>query len=152
MKKKNSKIIFTITLFFVLCCFMATGSWAARKFDITSANARGFINQLNQKGAEMSPVFGLSTDEGFQLLRQMTDLNGVTHYRYQQTYKGHPVWGMQTIVSKGHGDRVKTLHGSFIQGSPGDVGGIPASLDPRGALRKMQDVHKAKDAGAKWNF
>jgi len=154
MKKKlfNSKIIFTITVVFIVCCFMATGSWAARRIDITSANARGFINQLNQKGAEMGPVFGLAADEGFQLLRQMTDLNGVTHYRYQQTYKGHPVWGMQTIVSKGHGDRVKTLHGSFIQGSPGDVGGIPASLDPRGALRKMQDVHKAKDSGAKWNF
>jgi vibriolysin len=154
MNKKafNSKIIFTITLFFVACCFMATGSWAARKVDITMANAKGFIKQLNQKGAELGPVFGLSADEGFQLLRQRTDFNGVTHYRYQQTYKGIQVWGMQTIVSKGNGNQVKTLHGSFIQGSPGDLGGIPASLDPRGALKKMQDEHKKKDLGAKWNF
>jgi Zn-dependent metalloprotease/chitodextrinase len=154
MNKKvvNSKFIFTITLFFVLCCFMATGSWAARRIDITQANARGFINQLNQKGAEMGPVFGLAANEGFQLIRQVTDLDGVTHYRYQQTYKGMPVWGMQTIVSKGHGDKVKKLHGSFILGSPGDVGGIPASLDSRGALKQMQDVHKKKDISAKWNF
>jgi vibriolysin len=153
MNKKvfNSKIIFTITLFFVLCCFMATESWAARKVDITRANAKGFIGQLNQ-GAEMGPVFGLAADEGFQLLRQRTDFNGVTHYRYQQTYKGVPVWGMQAIVSKGNGNQVKTLHGSFIQGSPGDVGSIPASLDPRGALKQMQELHKAKDAGATWNF
>jgi Zn-dependent metalloprotease len=153
MNKKvfNSKIIFTITLFFVLCCFMATGSWAARKVDITSANARGFIKQLNQKGAEMGPVFGLSADEGFRLLRQVTDLNGEIHYRYQQTLKGIPVWGMQTIVSKKN-NKVTKLTGNFIQDSPGDVGGIPASLDPRGALKQMQDAHKGKDAGAKWHF
>ena len=73
MRKKlfNSKIIFTITLVFVLCCFMATSSWAARKCDITSKNAKGFIGQLNQNGAEMSPVFGLSADDGFQLIRKI---------------------------------------------------------------------------------
>jgi Zn-dependent metalloprotease len=152
MKKKNSKLVFTITVLFLACCFMATGSWAARRIDITSANANGFIKQLNQKGAQMGKVFGLSADEGFQLLHQVTDLNGITHYRYQQTFKGFKVWGMQTIVSKGQGDRVKKLHGSFIQGGPGDVGGIPASLNPRGALTQMEDGHKKKDLSAKWSF
>jgi vibriolysin len=102
MKKKllNSKIIFTITLFFIVCCFMATGSWAARKIDITSANANGFIGQLNQNGANLGSAFGLASTEGFQLLRQRTDFNGVTHYRYQQTFNGIPVWGMQTVISR----------------------------------------------------
>jgi Zn-dependent metalloprotease len=152
MKKKNSTLVFTITVLFLACCFMTTGSWAARRTDITSANAWGFIQKLNQKDAKMGPVFGLAADEGFQLLRQVTDLDGVTHYRYQQTYKGFKVWGMQTIVSKGKNNKVKSLHGSFIQGSPGDVGGFPASLNPRGALKQMQDAHKKKDLGAKWHF
>jgi Zn-dependent metalloprotease len=156
MKKKkwggNSKIYSTIILVFVVCCFMATSSWAARKIEINSANARGFIEQLNQNGAEMGPIFGLSSDEGFQWLRQSTDFNGVTHYRYQQTYKGFPLWGMQTIVSKGRSNKVTRLHGSFVQGSPSDIGGIPASLDPLGSLRDMQEMHKEKDSGATWNF
>jgi vibriolysin len=156
MKKKkhggNSKIFSTIILVFVVCCFMATNSWAARKVDITMANASGFIGQLNQNGVDLGPVFGLSADEGFQLLRQITDFNGVTHYRYQQTYKGIPVWGIQTLVGKESSNNVKTLHGSFIQGNPGDVGSIPASLDSRGKLMQMQELHKAKDPGAIWNF
>jgi hypothetical protein len=75
---------FIITLVVVVCCLMVTSSWAARKVPITSANAKGFIGQLNQNGAAMGPVFGLSQDENFQLLRQSTDFNGVTHSHYQQ--------------------------------------------------------------------
>ncbi|UCH97518.1 MAG: M4 family metallopeptidase, partial [Candidatus Aminicenantes bacterium] len=154
-KKKlesNSKKYFTIILLFVVCCVMATSSWAARKIDITLANARGFINQINQNGTDLGSALGLSPDDGFQLLRQVTDFNGETHYRYQQTYKGIPVWGMQTIVSKGRDNKVKKLNGNFIHGSRGDVGKIPTSLDPQGALRQMQELHKEKDASAIWNF
>jgi Zn-dependent metalloprotease len=154
-KKKwcgNSKIYSTIILVFVVCCLMATSSWAARKVDITSANARGFIGQLNKNGADLGSALGLSPDDGFQLLRSITDLNSETHYRYQQTYKGIPVWGMQTIVSKGRDNKVKKLNGNFVHGSRGDVGKIPTSLDSQGALRQMQELHKKKDASAIWNF
>ncbi len=147
----KSKIFFTLSLVFAVCCLMTTSSWAARKVNITSANTNRFIGPLNQNGAALGPVFGLSAEEGFQLLRQRTDFNGVTHYRYQQTYKGIPVWGMQTIISKGRSNKVKTLHGSFVKGSPGDVGSIPAKLDPQGALRERQEVHKKNNPGPIWN-
>ena len=83
---------------------MATGSWAARKVDITNGNAWGYINQMNQN-ADLGTALGLSEDDGFQMIRKITDLNGVTHYRYQQTYKGLRVWGMQAIVSKGKNNK-----------------------------------------------
>jgi Zn-dependent metalloprotease len=155
MKEKkwfNSKIFFTITLVFAVCCFMATSSWAARKVEINMANSKSFTGQLNQNGAAMGPVFGLSPDEGFQLLRKRTDFNGETHYRYQQTFKGIPVWGMQTIISRGPGNKVKKLHGNLVQGIADDIAGIPASLDPSGALKKMKELHKEKDIAAAWNF
>ncbi len=148
----KSKIFFTLLGVFAVCCLMTTSSWAARKVDITSANANRFIGQLNQSGAAIGPVFGLSAEEGWQLLRQGKDFNGVTHYRYQQTYKGIPVWGMQTIISKGSSNKVKKLHGSFVVGSPGDVGSIPAKLDPQGALRERQEAHKKNNPGAIWNY
>jgi hypothetical protein len=41
---------------------MAPSSWAARKVDITSANAGGFIGRLNQNGADLGSALGLSPD------------------------------------------------------------------------------------------
>jgi hypothetical protein len=32
---------------FVLCCFLATNSWAAKKIDFTAGNAQNYIKQLN---------------------------------------------------------------------------------------------------------
>jgi vibriolysin len=155
-KKKlvcNSKIFFTITLVFVLCCFMATSSWAARKIVLTSANAKGFIQKLNQnENAAIGQALGLSRGEACKLLRKNTDFNRVTHFRYQQTYKGIPVWGMQIIISREPANKVTKLNGTLVLDIPGDIKGIPASLDPLSALRRMQDLHKQRDIGAAWNF
>jgi vibriolysin len=158
-KKKwggNSKIFSTIILLFVICCFMATSSWAARKVDFYSANAGSFIEKLNQNESSESesigPILGLSQDEAFTLLRQKTDFNGVTHYRYQQTYKGIPVWGIQTVVSRNSSNKVVRLHGAMIKGIPNDVKKIPTALDALGALRRNQELHKKKNIGAAWNF
>ncbi|MCX6583492.1 MAG: hypothetical protein NT166_25235 [Candidatus Aminicenantes bacterium] len=60
-------------LVFVLCCFMATGVWAAQKVDLLSANSTGYIRKMNNQG---------------------------DHGRYQQTYKGIPVWGHEVFVSR----------------------------------------------------
>ncbi len=156
MKKKkigfNSKILFTI---FVLCCFMATGLWAAKKVEIYSATAKNLIAQLNQQGFDSTSfgsILGLTQDENFNLLRSRTDFNGVTHYRYQQSYKGIPLWGMHTIVSIGPGNRVVRLNGTMALDIPKDIKNIPSSLAPQGALKKMKEKHKEKKIGAKWKF
>jgi len=149
MKKKKSFIYF-ITLVFVLCCFMATGSWAAKKTDFYKSNAKDFIRSLNEKG-NMGKAFGLSKDEDFVMISQRTDLNGETHSRYQQTFKGFPVWGIQAVVSEKAG-KVTKLHGAFIEGAPNDVGSLPKKLDALKALNEMKENHKAQDVGAVWNF
>jgi Zn-dependent metalloprotease len=157
MKKlTNSKKLFTITLVFAVFCFMATSSWAAQQLDISKGNASNFIQQLNEnQGAvstSMKSVFGLSDDGGFILVRQRMDFNGETHERYQQTYKGFPVWGMQTIVSKGKNNKVTKLRGNLVLGSKNDINNIPSQLDPLGALREMQDHHRNQNLAANWNF
>jgi Zn-dependent metalloprotease len=155
MKKLvNSKIFFTITLVFVLCCFMATSSWAAKKVEFYKSSAKSYINQLNQTGVSPGAVLGLSTGEEFKLLRARTDFNGVTHSRYQQTYKGFPVWGMQTVISMGPSKKVVRLHGAMVRDIQNDIESIPpaSSLDPQGALEKMKKKHTNKDSGARWNF
>ncbi|NIM17463.1 MAG: hypothetical protein GTO45_36080, partial [Candidatus Aminicenantes bacterium] len=159
IKKKwgfNSKVFSIITLVIVVCCFMATSSWAARKVEFYQANAGSFIEKLNQNESTESemigPLLGLSQDGAFTLLRQRTDFNGVTHYRYQQTYKGIPVWGIQTIISRDPANQVVRLHGTMVLDTPGDIKDIPSLLDPLGALKKLEDRHKKIDKNAQWNF
>jgi Zn-dependent metalloprotease len=132
---------------------MATSSYAAEKVRITRANANSLQQKMNRNSQlTIGQALGLSTDEGFTLIRQSTDFNGVTHYRYQQIHKGVPVWSMQTVVSKDRGNKVKRLHGNFVRGSANDIGTIPSSLDAPGALTQMKEKHKEKNLAAKWNF
>jgi Zn-dependent metalloprotease len=160
MKKKkwggNSKTYSTIILLIVVCCFMATSSWAARKVDFYSANAGGFIEKLNQTESSESemigPFLGLSQDEAFTLLRKKTDFNRVTHYRYQQEYKEIPVWGIQTVISRGPSNQVVRLHGAMVLDIPKDIKNIPSTLDPLSALTQMEEQHKKIDIGAAWTF
>jgi vibriolysin len=159
MKKKKwfkGKVFFTITLVFVVCCFMAANAWAVKKIEFYSASAADYIRLLNEnkslESVSIGKTLGLAQDEGFLLLRQRTDFNGVTHYRYQQTYKGIPVWGMQIIISRGPANKATKLNGTLVLDIPGDIKGIPPLLDPLSALRRMQDPHKQRDIGAAWNF
>ena len=150
MKKKK-------WLVFVVCCFMATSIWAVEKIAFYSANAKSVITQINQQGVESSSigaVLGLTRDETLNLLRSRMDFNGINHYRYQQAYKGIPVWGMHIIVSKGPSGKVARLHGTMVPGIPNDIESIPdvSSLDPMAALERMKKEHKKRDSKAKWNF
>jgi len=138
--------IFTVVL--VLCCFMATGAWAAKKVDFTKSNAKEFIDNLNAK--QGNPL-GLSDDDQLVEIKRIQDFNGETHIRYQQAVNGIPVWGIQTVISK-KGDKVMKLHGAVIHGAKKDVGNIPKKFDAPGALTNMKEDHKAKDPGSIWNF
>jgi Zn-dependent metalloprotease len=144
------KKFFIFTLVLAVCCLMTTSSWAAKETKIYKSNAKDFIRSLNENG-NMGKAFGLSKNEDFVLIRQITDFNGETHYRYQQTFNGYAVWGHQTVVSK-KGDKAVKLHGTVIQGAAKDVGNVPKKLDALGALRAMQDNHRAQDPGAEWQF
>jgi vibriolysin len=151
MKRKkwlNSKIFFTIL---VLCCFMATSTWAAKKVEFYKKNANDYIKKLNGN-EKPGKALGLTQDEEFKLLRKRTDAKGTTHYRYQQTYKGIPLWGHQTVISKNSSNKVVTLHGNMILDIPRDITAIPSSLDPASALRTMIETHKKKDPKAAWHF
>jgi vibriolysin len=143
-KKKwsNHPVVFTITMVLVVCCWLSSSLWAATKIDFHTDNAEEYIRLLNENDsreeAAIGPLFGLTPDEKFTLLRQRTDFNEVTHSRYQQLYKGIPVWGIQTVISRDSTNKVVRLHGSMIKESPNDVKDIPFPLDALGALRQME--------------
>jgi vibriolysin len=100
----------------------------------------------------MNEALGLSQDDDFKLVRTLTDENGVTHFRYQQTFKGIPVWGLQANIAKDNNGKAISLHGSIALDAQNDIGSIPGTLNPLGALKNKEEQHKAKDPSAIWNF
>jgi len=153
---QKSKVFITFTLVFVLSCLMTLSSWAAKKVDFYSANANSYIQKLNNQGVRgpeaMGSIFGLTQDEAFKFVRQTKDFNNAVHSRFQQTYKGLPVWGMEVVVSRDYIDRVIRLHGAMLLDTPKDVRDIPTALNPKDALRSMEKAHAKKDAAAVWSF
>ncbi len=143
--------IFTVVL--VLCCFMATGAWAAKKVDFTKSNAKEFIDDLNLNRGNLDSGYplGLSDDDQLAEISRVRDFNGEIHIRYQQAVNGIPVWGIQTVISK-KGDKVMKIHGAVVQGAKNDLGAIPKKFNARAALINMKENHMAKDPGAVWNF
>jgi vibriolysin len=151
-----NKKFFVFTLVLLLSCLMATSIWAAKKVDFLSANVAGYIQKMNSQAdhgrSAMGSILGLATGEKFTMLRQTKDFNSVTHTRYQQTYKGIPIWGVQTVVSRDHTDEVVRINGAVVLDTPKEILNIPGTLDPQGALLRMQKQHKAKAPNAVWSF
>ena len=156
MKQKESNVLFTFTLVLVLGCLMTTSVWAAKKIDLIPANASGYIHRMNiqeERGqSAMGAAFGFNQDEKFTLVRKRMDFNSVTHSHYTQMYKGIPIWGMETIVSRDQSGQVIKLHGSLIMDTRKDLLDIPSTLNPQSALRQMEKEHMAKDLNVAWNF
>ena len=151
-----NKKLFSFTLMLMLICLMATSAWAAKKIDFVSGNGAGYIQKMNSQSDHghnaMGTIFGLIANETLMKARESVDINSVTHARYQQLYKGIPIWGMQTVVSRDHTDEVLRIDGTVALDVPKDILNIPGTLDPRGALKRMQKLQKAKNANAVWNF
>ncbi len=158
MNSKRMRGHRTLLVFMVLFAFMVTSAWAAREIKIDSSNKAGMMAKMNQLGkfesTSLKSALGLADDEGMILLKQKKDFNRLEHKRYQQSYKGYPVWGMHTVISTDADGRVVRLHGNFILEIGKDIANMPGkkSLDPMSALKRMKDQHMKKDRKATWSF
>lgn len=84
------------------------------------------------KHAEM---LGLDADSSLQVLTTAKDKNGTTHYRYQQTFRGVPVFGEHVVISEDRSGTVRNLFGRAVSGLGLDLGArVNASLNQAQAL------------------
>jgi len=153
----NHRIVFTVTLFFLLSCFVATSMWAAKKVELVNNNKGNLISELNNKGLNgaksLEETMGLTGKEELSLVKEKRDFNKVTHSRYQLTYDGIPVWGMQLVVSKNKNSQVTNLNGNLALDLGVDVGNIPSKLDPQGSLAKMKSAFEKKgNKNVTWKY
>lgn len=85
-------------------------------------------------------LLGFNADNGLKLLTSATDRNGTRHFRYQQTFRGIPVFGEQVIVSENADGSVRTLFGRKVEGLAAD---LPSA---KGRVQQAQALALARHA------
>jgi pseudolysin/vibriolysin len=87
------------------------------------------------KHAEM---LGLDPNSSLKQLAVVRDDDGDVHYRYQQLFRGVPVYGKHVVVSESKGGDLRSLFGRMI----GDIGEDVHSITPK--ISSAQALSTAK--------
>ncbi len=140
-----------LTIFIsIVGILLVTAGYAANRVDLSKKSTVG--KSVATQSAESS--LGLSRNEGLKLLRQRTDLNGITHARYRQLFNGIPVWGEQIIISKDAKGSVMKFRGILVENIDRDVQtvGLVSSYDTKVALDKMKQALVKTNPKVTWIF
>lgn len=97
--------------------------------------------------ARHAQAIGLDGESHLLLLQRKTD-RGVRAHRYQQTFRGLPIFGEQVVVAEDLNGDLKTLFGQKVSGLASE---IPASA-PRLDTRRAMLVGKSAGLGERVGF
>ena len=92
-------------------------------------------------------ALGLDADSRLQLIDRKTDL-GVRNHRYQQTFRGLPIFGEHVVVNEDDSGNVSTLFGRKVDGLASE---IPAAK-PRLSASRALTLAKAAGLGNRQGF
>ncbi len=122
----------------------AQGAIAAQRTDlhrlnVTQVNAQnklvsaraGIALQARERHAEM---LNMDANSNLRELRTSIDKDGTRHTRYQQTFRGIPVWGEHVVVTEGKDGNVRNIFGRMVNGLAGELPAVAAKLTPANAL------------------
>ncbi len=90
----------------------------------------GAAPATNERHAEM---LGMESGSALVQIGVVDEADGTRHYRYQQTFRGIPVWGEHVVVSERKGE-VLNLFGRQASDLAADLGSMKASLTSAKAL------------------
>ena len=93
--------------------------------------AMGAAAQAQDRHAEL---IGMDADSQLRQIALLTDRDGTKHYRYQQLYKGLPVFGESIVVTEGKDGSVRNLFGRKVDGLAGELPAVAAKLTAGNAL------------------
>lgn len=130
-----SKICFL--LFTVLLMLTSSYTLAAERQKLS--NNPHLLQQINN-APNLHAAFGLAQHETLVLSKTKTDHRGFSHSRYQQTYKGIPVWGEAIAISRDRSGRALYLHGRFIHNLADEITNTTPSLEPSDVLSTMKNL------------
>lgn len=130
-----SKIFFL--LFSVLLTLTSNYTFAAERQ--TLSNSPQLLQQIIN-APNLHAAFGLAQHEALALSKAQTDQQGFSHSRYQQTYKGIPVWGESVAISRDQSGRAIYVHGRLIHELADGITNTTPSLKQSDALNAMKNL------------
>jgi Zn-dependent metalloprotease/PKD repeat protein len=85
------------------------------------ADATRGIGSPSAPADRHAELLGLDSDSSLQVLKTDRDADGTVHYRYQQMFRGIPVWGEHVVVSEDRDGALKSLFGRSVDGLAGEI-------------------------------
>jgi pseudolysin/vibriolysin len=149
---RNRRLVALTPLAFALA---AVSAHAATRVDLHALNVAqvnhqylvasshlGIATRPSQKHAEM---LGLDGNSSLHALATSTDSNGTRHYRYQQTFRGVPIFGEHVIVSEDKAGNLRNLFGRSVAGLAGEL----PNTAPKVSRAKALSLGKAAALGSR---
>jgi vibriolysin len=133
----------------------AGGASAATRTDLHREDLAG-VSQASAKiavagtaatnHARHAKALGLDSESRLFLLSRKTE-GSVRHHRYQQTFRGLPVFGEHVVVSEDAAGNVRTLFGQKVGGLAFEIPNRPVRLNGNRALRIAKTAGLGNDVG-----
>lgn len=127
----------------ILFALAASGANAAQRADLHQRN----VNQLRQQYQSLTATQGVApmanrrhaqfmrTDANSTLLMRATRQDrGVRNYRYDQAWRGIPVFGQGVVVSEDRNGNVRTMFGNLVSGLEADIASTTPKFGKAAAL------------------
>lgn len=141
------------SLAFTTSLFLAAGTASAASHVDLHLQDVGALRQ--QSAALTAPVgparharaLGLDADSGLLLLDRVSD-RGVHNHRYQQTFRGLPIFGEHVIVNEDANGELRALFGRKVTGLEKEIPDVPPRLSAAQALDIARGASLGNRVGA----
>jgi vibriolysin len=153
--KSNLRVAIQLALLPVALGMLAASAQAATRIDLHDqsverlsaryAAATAGIGAPSVSNDRHAELLGLDAESALKTLSVSKDPNGVTHYRYQQTFRGVPVWGEHVVVSDSKSGSLRSLFGRAV----GDLANDISTTSPAISASRALDVAKSLTLGSR---
>lgn len=153
--KTNLRFAIKLALLPVAMGMLAASAQAATRIDLHDQSVERLSSQYaaatanigapassNQRHAE---VLALDAESSLNTLAETRDANGTTHFRYQQTFRGVPIWGEHVVVTESKGGTMRSLFGRAV----GDLASDISSTTPAISANRALQVAKTLTLGSR---
>ncbi|CAN5335475.1 hypothetical protein BH11PSE14_BH11PSE14_13610 [soil metagenome] len=151
MTHSNRRTLQVLALSPLALAFAMASAQAANRTDLHAQNVSLLNSQYKlasatsgmpaQAAARHAELLGLDADSALKLLASSQDKDGTMHYRYQQTFRGVPVWGEHVVVSEDKAGNVKNLFGRAVGGLGTELPANAAAGVDRGRALALAKGH-----------
>ncbi|TWI02658.1 vibriolysin [Luteimonas cucumeris] len=112
------------------------------------AAASAAVGRSSVAAERHAELLALDTDSALTLLRTTESEDGVRNFRYEQTFRGIPVFGEHVIVSEDGDGNVRTLFGRSVTGLEREMPAVAPKLAKASALSIARNAALGNRAAA----